>query len=440
MNVSNEPDSWSDEEIPGLWSSWNDRDYSCIYRVPNQLRRVNPEAYTPQMLLIGPLHYSKKFAKTDSRYVDYINMERYKKRYLKETENLYGTQTVQEFRRIIELHEPLIRGSYAESTEWIESKQFVEMILRDSVFIWRFIDRFREPNSYNPRDVLFNQPCILGIVFEDLILLENQLPFATLTALFDPFFTKLERQETFRDNIIKVFGLEEKIRRDLNFLHLTDLFWHVSVVTLGVPEGLPWTPITHLVNADMLNCAGVEFECLDNESETSLAIKFDAGKGILTMPHFTANEGHEKYLRNIMALEQSHYPYSAYVCSYINFLRFLIQTEKDVDLLVKKGIIRNCLESTQGSVAKMLHKLCEGVVFTGSNYYHLAQELEQHCQRRYAILYYNLSIAALRRVYFKDLWTGTATVSAVVLLVLTLIGTVASVLQVTNSNNSTKSP
>lgn len=69
MNVSNEPESWSDEEIPGLWSSWNDTDYSCIYRVPNHLRRVNPEAYTPQMLIIGPLHYSKKSAKTDPRYI-----------------------------------------------------------------------------------------------------------------------------------------------------------------------------------------------------------------------------------------------------------------------------------------------------------------------------------------------------------------------------------
>lgn len=47
-------------KIPGLWSSSVTSGYCCIYRVPDRLRKVNPEAYTPQMLLIGPLHHSKK--------------------------------------------------------------------------------------------------------------------------------------------------------------------------------------------------------------------------------------------------------------------------------------------------------------------------------------------------------------------------------------------
>jgi len=43
----------------------------CIYRVPSQLREVNPEAYRPRMLLIGPLTHSKKpKVHTDSRYAD----------------------------------------------------------------------------------------------------------------------------------------------------------------------------------------------------------------------------------------------------------------------------------------------------------------------------------------------------------------------------------
>lgn len=39
-----------------------------------------------------------------------------------------------------------------------------------------------------------------------------------------------------------------------------------------------------------------------------------------------------------MALEQCHYTYAAYVCHYIAFLDFLIDTEQDVELLVNKGI------------------------------------------------------------------------------------------------------
>lgn len=72
--ATTKPNFCSKTEIPGLWpSSFSDK-HCCFYRVPNRLRRVNPEAYTPQMLLIGPLHHSKKADaleryKTDSRYI-----------------------------------------------------------------------------------------------------------------------------------------------------------------------------------------------------------------------------------------------------------------------------------------------------------------------------------------------------------------------------------
>lgn len=73
VSATTRPDSRSESEIPGLWSSWIHKEYCCIYRVPNRLRKQNPEAYTPQALLIGPLHHSKKaealeLSKTDSRY------------------------------------------------------------------------------------------------------------------------------------------------------------------------------------------------------------------------------------------------------------------------------------------------------------------------------------------------------------------------------------
>lgn len=54
-----------------LWPYSVNHKYCCIYRVPCRLRNVRPDAYTPQMLFIGPL--SKKpqimeLSKNDSRY------------------------------------------------------------------------------------------------------------------------------------------------------------------------------------------------------------------------------------------------------------------------------------------------------------------------------------------------------------------------------------
>lgn len=74
ISAKTKPVPGSEPDISGLWPSSFSKEYCCIYRVPNRLRRVNPEAYTPQMLLLGPLQHSKKaealeLSKTDLRYV-----------------------------------------------------------------------------------------------------------------------------------------------------------------------------------------------------------------------------------------------------------------------------------------------------------------------------------------------------------------------------------
>ena len=37
----------------------------CICRVPSRIRDVKPEAYTPRMVVIGPLHRSRKSTAND---------------------------------------------------------------------------------------------------------------------------------------------------------------------------------------------------------------------------------------------------------------------------------------------------------------------------------------------------------------------------------------
>ncbi|KFK37289.1 hypothetical protein AALP_AA4G238200 [Arabis alpina] len=433
---------WSEGVLdPGLWPSWVNKEYCCIYRVPNRLRRVNPEAYTPQMLLIGPLHHSKKaqaleLSKTDLRYLDYMNMELQKKKYLNGVANLYGYQIIQAFRGIIQRDEQIIRESYAESTDWIKSQEFVEMILHDSVFILVFFLQTGTQNFNKKGDILFEEPCLITTILEDLILLENQLPYAILEELFEPFLFYLKIEKTFREIVLGVFKFERKIEKEMKFRHFTDLYRRVRVETLGLTKkhitsrAAQPKSIKSLHNADELDSAGVDFTNVDKENEFSLVINFE--HGILKMPCFIAEDNTERQVRNIMALEQCHYPFSAFVCNYIAFLDFLIDTEQNVDLLVKKGVIKNWL-GHQGSVAEMVNKLCLGLVDFGSYYYNIAEDLNNHYNSRL-----NRSIATLRRVYFKDLWTGTATITAVFLLVLTLIGTVASVLQVTSDDN--KSP
>ncbi|KAH0924904.1 hypothetical protein HID58_017160 [Brassica napus] len=386
-------------------------------RVPCRLRNVRPDAYTPQMLLIGPL--SKKpqimeLSKNDSRHLEYEKMEQHKKKYLENFALMYGNQTVEEFIRIIVRDEQII-----------SSEDFVEMMLVDSVFILVFLKqtgrRYIDKTGY----FLFDESCHRDTIFEDLLLLENQLPFSLLENLFGPFFIKFGDNLTFRDFILGNFGFINKIKPEVNFIHITDMFRCVRVEKLGLTKKDQIYEqyskkflIKNLHNADELDSAGVDIVGNKVERGTSFAIKFERARGHT-----------ERLWRNIMALEQCHYTYAAYVCHYIAFLDFLIDTEQDVELLVNKGVIKNLLGHSE-SVVEMVNKMCLGLADNGFYYYDIAERLNKYYDNRL-----NRFLATLRRVYFKDLWTGTATIAAVIILVLTLIGTVTSVLQVTQDDS-----
>ncbi|KAH9674624.1 hypothetical protein KPL70_018527 [Citrus sinensis] len=104
-----------------------------------------------------------------------------------------------------------------------------------------------------------------------------------------------------------------------------------------------------------------------------------------------------------MALEQCHCPQETLVSNYISLMDHLINTEEDVNLLVEAGIICKC----------------------ASCYYDVVMNLQAHYNNPW-----NHAEATLKRVYFTNLWTGTGTVAAVVLLEPTLIRTIRSIMSV----------
>ena len=93
----------------------------------------------------------------------------------------------------------------------------------------------------------------------------------------------------------------------------------------------------------------------------------------LYVPQFLVEDKTESFFRNLMALEQCHYPSEAYICNYICLLDYLINTREDVELLVDKKIIINMLGSNEG-IATMVNKLGLEIVETSSCYFGLAQE------------------------------------------------------------------
>ncbi|VVB06385.1 unnamed protein product [Arabis nemorensis] len=420
--------------VPGMWRLPTNPDLCCIYRVPNCIREVNPKAYTPQLAVIGPLHHCLKSQApkalgdvANTKSMGYINVEEHKKTYLAAfAQRVQGRKTIDEFRRIIEEDEAIIRASYSESTAWIKSPEFVEMILHDSVFIIEIMLRYSIIGPQRTGDPLMDEPCLENTVKRDLMLLENQLPYFILEKLFDPIVPLLRRDETLRTLVISHFGLRKSnLKNNTKFRHFTDLYRSVRVDKFQkYDREVNYT--FHMHNADKLYSKGVNFEVVKEEEEffeefSSVEVKFE--HGCLKIPCFLADDEVEITLRNIMALEQCHYPFNAYVCSYVVFLDFLVDNDKDVDLLVEKGIIKHW-NGHQGLVTKMINKLCVGVVDHGSYYSDLVKSVND----RYKHPFYN-SFGVLRRVYFSNMWKGTATIAAICILLLTLTQTVTSLIE-----------
>ncbi|KAG2669217.1 hypothetical protein I3760_14G024200 [Carya illinoinensis] len=412
----------------------------CIYRVPKKLRKVNKDAYTPKLVSIGPLHHCKRELK---------DMEKQKLRYLKEFCD--RTKKKQEdLALIIREKEVKIRHCYAEPSR-LGSREFVNMILMDGIFIIELFLRTKESKS----DYISSKPWLRNSIRDDLILLENQLPFFVLEDLYrsvngssnhkevypnkkDTPFLQLSRNyfSNYDPNTESDIGEEVK--------HFTDLLrYFFFPPVLRSKEGVNEIErIDHLYSATKLEEAGVQFEAVKKRHLTD--IQFHKGdclehcpylncswllnclpclkclvclksmQPFLELPALIVDDTTECVFRNLMALEQCHYPTQAYICNYILLLDYLINTEKDVDLLVEKKVIVNQLGSDE-AVATLVNKLGHQIVEVNSCHYELSRKLNEHYED-----FWNRNMATLTTVYFRDIWRGTATVVGIVILFLTV--------------------
>jgi len=136
---------------------------------------------------------------------------------------------------------------------------------------------------------------------------------------------------------------------------------------------------------------------------------------ILRVPQLVIDYSTETIFRNLMALEQCHYPSKTYICSYILLLDRLIDNVKDVDLLVDKKVIANHLGSN-AEVAALINKLGDQIVATTSSYFDIiAQKLNDHYE-----FPLNHLLATLKREYFPNIFRGTATIVGLIVLGFTL--------------------
>ena len=135
----------------------------CIYRATNDIRELNKDAYTPQMVSIGPFHHGNE------RLQD---MQTTKWEYFKKFAD--RTQTnLDDLVSFIENLEPSVRLCYAENIV-LDKKELVKIIALDACFI---IELFLTSCyfEWDVDDAILPGNKLSTLIRVDLLLLENQL-------------------------------------------------------------------------------------------------------------------------------------------------------------------------------------------------------------------------------------------------------------------------
>jgi hypothetical protein len=410
---------------PAKW-----RPECCIYKVPKRLRNVRKEAYTPKLISIGPVHRQNDELK---------DMESLKERYFKEFFDR-NWKDKKDFEKIVEDNVDKIRHCYAEEIfkeDEIkkDEKDFKHMILQDSIFVIELFWRTFYHRGEDDKDYILSKPSLEDGIKQDLILLENQLPFFIFDELYQYHAMSKDIQNSFLMLACNYFfGGDKKISIEKEVKYFTDLQKEKEVKHFTdllryfyCPRNLNTGPtIEHLRSATKLDEAGLKFLKWeeDTESERRRLLDIQIKKRCSCMnwllhclpcaclclkrmrtcfvvPRFVVDYKTEDLFRNLMALEQCHYPFETYICNYIVLLDFLIDTKEDVELLVQKKIIVNWLGSNKAVAIMVNHEI--------------ATKLNGHYDNCW-----NHNMASLKTIYFRDIWRGTATVVGIIVLLVTV--------------------
>ncbi|XP_052195366.1 UPF0481 protein At3g47200-like [Diospyros lotus] len=320
--------------------------------------------------------------------------------------------------------ETKIRNCYAENIQQ-KSDDFVRMILIDACFIIEHFLRYYMADQWRERDPLFLKPWLAEDVAQDLILLENQLPFFVLEGLYNLATKNDPDLPSFLQITFKYFEdlNQQAIKHDgVSVRHLTDLLriFYLSLNQIFRKRSEVGSILEHLYCASELAESGVEFSV--NKTNKCL-LELQNVKGVLTMPRLDISDRTEIHLRNIVAFEQGHYPFETYITDYLNVLDFLINSERDVDILIHKGIITTLLGDSN-EVATMINRLCSNLIQPNINlkYLSICKQLND---------FYEKPIhkwkASMIHDYFDTPVKTATSIAVIVLLLLTLVQTICSV-------------
>ncbi|GFY82338.1 hypothetical protein Acr_02g0005780 [Actinidia rufa] len=373
---------------------------ACIYRVPEELRKLKESAYTPRLVSIGPLHSKDKHL--ESRMQD-IKMSYVNSLLCRMTDGseVCKLAVLEECVKEMKLSVEDAKKCYTEEVDNLNE----EMLVVDGCFILELLYRYyllthpKEEPTEESNEITNEMPKeeIIDPVFDislmhitvqhDLLLLENQLPFCVLEKLF-------------HITVDKIPGVA-KPKKYYHILHIIHNHCH----PLDPPKGEYHREL--MPSASDLDYAGVKFVGTKNDL---FKVKFTYQSCLercFQRAHFEIStlslyDSTELFLRNLIAFEQCCPGVSCYVTSYAFLMDMLVNSAKDVEVLQKAGVIQNYLGADQDA-SDLFNKLCKEVVIEKFFFSETCDQAIKYSKR-----YWPTAVAHVRRKYFATPWTFIA--------------------------------
>ncbi|RXI07306.1 hypothetical protein DVH24_026442 [Malus domestica] len=364
----------------------------CIFRMPQHLLEINEKAYQPDIVSIGPYHYSDMRVEM---------MQQHKRRFLRDllARTPSNGRRLDHYRQVVASMEESIRGCYSETID-LSSHDLVEIMVLDGLFTVELFckvgrkspsdpDDLASLSPSDPDDPIFNLAWVFPNLIRDLLRLENQIPFFVLQKLFDESKASREDSESSLAKLALEFFNHAVERTDISTTeekHLLDLLRlsfipkpydqspqgqarnirplvqlirsakkplqgtrkavkkFVAGIKSKTRKGNTSASIEFIQSAEKLHLAGIKFKTRDAMS--ILDIRFC--KGVLEIPHIVLDDLRTVLFINFVAFEQCHYFHcSKHVTTYAAFMSCLIRTPADVSFLCDKTIIENRLGSNE---------------------------------------------------------------------------------------------
>ncbi|KAJ0611548.1 hypothetical protein HanRHA438_Chr01g0021371 [Helianthus annuus] len=394
-----------------------------IYMAPRTLRDLNPSLFNPRVVSIGPLHREDENVQAfEGRKANYLSN-------LMSSTNSPPEEILNSCVEKVYASLEQIKACYVWTKTYGDA-EITKMMVMDACFILGFS---REMWMVFNKSYFGDMLLIQNVIY-DLVLLENQIPFFVLDAVFQCTVLKFMPEASLVDYIDPILRSLHIFDGYLNTdniptnttQHILSLLHQCYEPPTSIKPGLLYTRIQSAVD---LERAGVHFK--PNENSTwmmGMEVKLYRfpcffgpwGKPTLRIPKLIVENFSELVLRNLIAYEQScqtHY----HITSYVFTMDMLVNTQEDVARLVNSRVLDNRVGSNE-EAADIINNICKDVAGVYSFYEQEWEKLNKYCNN-----YWPKNIAWLRRTYFSNPWNIIALLAGIILFALTVLQTIFTI-------------